>query len=126
MNADAVQAVKSARVIHDVNAADAQGCAARKCQQAASVDYTQILAHEDSSSRLQRLMSAHTIRCATDGREIAHVIQAFHDGEYPEGPRSSNLHAKTGTLSLLSPLRQSGQAAVSERTQPTEPAMCKL
>jgi len=40
-----------------------------------------------------RLSCTRTIRCTADGRQVTHVVQAFHDGQHSEGARSSNLQA---------------------------------
>ena len=42
------------------------------------------------------LTARRTIRCAADGCQIAHVVQALHDGEHAERPGSSDLHVGFG------------------------------
>ena len=61
---------------------------------------------------MQQSSRAHTVRCSTYGREVAHVIQAFHDGQHPEGARSSHLQAAR-VLSLV--LDVVGKTAVDTR-----------
>jgi len=84
--------LESARVVHHVDAANAKSCTAQAASSSVNDSFHSCCQRKQWCA-VMHLSCIRTVGRATDGRQVAHVIQAFHDGQHPEGARSSDLQA---------------------------------